>query len=213
MSYTLEYFFGRVLGRLGIAAPPNVPIALAALAKVESDPAIRSVNPLDTTWGTGSPDPETPLDSRVFVAGLPAGWWNRLNGYGVAVYASQDAGVIATAKTLSSDYYRHWRAVLKSGVWSEDARPDMRTWGFSDSQIQVFRTALAAAVPKEEEPMQLTLIKGDQRDEVYAVDLAGRKHHIINLYHLDALVDAGLASVAKVKVLPQAQVDAIPDAP
>ena len=70
-----------------------------------------------------------------------------------------------------------------------------------------------APPPAEEEPVKLTLVKGDQGDEIYALGFDGRKTWIETLDHLEALAAAGVVDPTTTQVLPQAQVDAIPIRP
>jgi hypothetical protein len=63
----------------------------------------------------------------------------------------------------------------------------------------------------EEESMKLVVIKGDQRPEQYALCPDGRKVHIVNMAHRQALEAAGVLDPGQLQVLPQSVVDAIPE--
>jgi len=99
------------------------------------------------------------------------------------------------------------------GYWALPASPTAcpgDTWPQWSPDLQQW---MPPPPPAEEEPVKLTLIKGDQRDEIYALSQGGRKSHIESLEHLEALAAAGVVDPSTTKVLPQAQVDAIPSWP
>lgn len=63
----------------------------------------------------------------------------------------------------------------------------------------------------EEEKIMMTLIQGTGRDTVYAIGSDGRKHHILDRNHLEALRALGLLEGGGVKQVNPVTVDAIPD--
>ena len=63
-----------------------------------------------------------------------------------------------------------------------------------------------------EEDDMLDVIKGDQRNEVYVLAPSGRKVHILDPAHLQALLDNGFVRDNAIRTIPQAQMEAIPDA-
>ncbi len=65
---------------------------------------------------------------------------------------------------------------------------------------------------EKEDLMKLRLVRGDESEAIYAINCSGRAVRILDMDHLNSLIELGLVENQEPQVVPQIRVDAIPDA-
>ena len=124
-----DTFLSKLAARLKVK--PGAYSAFAAAirnwARWEGDPARHAFavhNPLATTQTFS----DLPLDTS-FDVGLGPGIWNGAGDGGVKVYATEDAGVEATARMIENGNFPTLLGELRSGAPTARSIPELRLWG------------------------------------------------------------------------------------